>query len=390
MAVILQELYEDVREEEEIRLVAGEAGMHHIVRWVHMVEGTDISSFLEGDEVAFTTGIALHSEAELLDLVKYNYRQQAAGMVINVGPYIAEIPAEVLAFAEEKGFPIFCVPWRVHMANIMRYFTTRINLDEQKTMELEVALKNAFYFPENTDMYIPMLLKHGYKKEWSCCAASLEVSCSSCGGMEPTEKKKLLYYGQEYFHAWQKNAVVLENGEGFVFLGVNVTDAQLRERVTEFCSSAREYEICAGDFYGGVGRAAKSLGGIGKSFAEAEQVKRLQRRREQRNAILSYRELGLYQLLFSLEGTEVLEDYYKETIGVLEKHDRVNETDYCYFLRKYFEAGCSVQTAAARLHLHRNSVTYKLHKIEEILKMSVSDPSDRTKIMVALMIQEIR
>lgn len=389
MAVTLKELYEDVREQEEIRLVAGEAGMHHIVRWVHMVEGTDISSFLEGDEVAFTTGIALHSGMELLDLVKYNYRQQAAGMVINVGPYIAEIPAEVLAFAEEKGFPVFRVPWRVHMANIMRYFTTRINLDEQKTMELEVALKNAFYFPGNTDMYIPMLLKHGYKKEWSCCAASLEVICPSCRSLEAAEKKKLLYYGQEYFYAWQKTAVVLENGEGLVFLCVNVTDVQMREKMRDFCGSAREYGICSGDFYGGVGRVTQSLDGIGKSFAGAEQVKRLQRRREQRNVILSYRELGLYQLLFSLEGTEVLEDYYKETLGVLDKHDRVNGTDYCYFLRKYFEAGCSVQAVAAKLHLHRNSVTYKLHKIEEILKMSVSDSSERTKIMVALMIQEI-
>lgn len=116
MAVTLRELYDGVREKEEIRLVAGQAGMNHVVRWVHMVEGIDISCFLEGDEVAFTTGIALANEDELLTLVTYNYRQNAAGMVINVGPYIAEIPQAVLEFGNAHAFPIFEVPWRVHMS----------------------------------------------------------------------------------------------------------------------------------------------------------------------------------------------------------------------------------------------------------------------------------
>lgn len=390
MAVTLKELYDGVKGKEEIHLVAGEAGMHHIVRWVHMVEGTDISSFLEGDEVAFTTGIALHDEAELVELVKFNYRQRAAGMVINVGPYIAEIPKEVIAFAESHAFPVFRVPWRVHMANIMRDFTTRINLDDQKKMELEIALKNAFYLSENADLYLPTLLKHGYKKEWTYLVAVAEAAGQKESGMEPALRKKLFYYAQEYFFAWQKTAVVFENGEEFVFLCVNVTEQQMREKVSDFCSTVRKYGICDGDLYGGVGRSAKSLSEVGKSFAEAEQVKRFQRKREQQNEILSYGELGLYQLLFSMEGTEVLENYYAETIGVLEEYDRMKETDYCDFLKKYFELGCGIQDMASELHMHRNSVTYKLHKIEEILKMSVTAPADRTRIMVGLMIQEIR
>lgn len=390
MAVTLKELYDEVKDKEEIRLVAGEAGMQHIVRWVHMVEGTDISSFLEGDEVAFTTGIALHGEAELVELVKFNYRQRAAGMVINVGPYIAEIPEEVIAFADAHSFPVFRVPWRVHMANIMRDFTTRINLDDQKKMELEIALKNVFYLSGNTDLYLPTLPRHGYKKEWTYVVAVVEEDGQGESGIDQAERKKMLYYAQEYFFAWQKTAIVFEDGEELVFLCVNVTEQQMRQKVSGFCDSVLQYEICGGDLYGGVGKEAKSLGEVGRSFAEAEQVKRFQRKRERKNEILSYGELGLYQLLFSMEGSEVLENYYNETIGALEKYDRINETDLCSFLKQYFELECSVQDVAAKLHMHRNSVTYKLHKIEEILRMSVTAPEDRTRIMVGLMIGEIR
>lgn len=390
MAVTLKELYDGAKEKEEIQLVAGEAGMCHIVRWVHMVEGTDISSFLEGDEVAFTTGIALHDETELLELVKYNYRQQAAGMVINVGPYIAEIPKEVIAFAESHAFPLFRVPWRVHMANIMRDFTTRINQDEQKKMELEIAFKNAVYLPENADLYLPTLLKHGYKKEWTYLVAVVEVLEAKEADMQQVVSPKMFHYAQEYFYAWQKASLVFENGGDLVIVGVNVTGEQMQEKVSDFCNSVKKYGICDGRLYGGVGRSAKRLREVGRSFTEAQQAKRLQRKRERKNQVLSYGDLGLYQLLFSLEGTDVLEDYYNGTIGILEKYDRANGTDYCLFLGNYFAWGCSVQNMAEKLHMHRNSVTYKLHKIEEIIGLSVTAPADRTRIMVGLMIQEIR
>lgn len=389
MSVTLRELYENIKEKEEIHLAAGASGLDHIVRWVHMVEGIDISSFLEGDEIAFTTGIALPDATGLLELVEYNHRQQAAGMVINVGPYIKEIPQEVLDFGDKNGFPIFRVPWRVHMANIMREFTTQIHLDEQKKMEVEVAVKNAFYFPDNQEMYLPSLLRHGYKKEWSYCVAEIEFLSGDYLAIGEEEKKKLLRFAQNAIHRWQKSALIMENGGDLQILCVNVTEQQMQEKLHAFWQEVKKYQICEGIFFGGIGSVAKNIGEIGQSFAQAEQIKRLQKRRHRKNQLMTYGEMGLYKLLFSLEGQEVLTEYYEETLGALEKYDHANETDYGYFLKKYFELGCSVQELAAELHMHRNSVTYKMHKVEEILGLSLNSPENRTKIIIAFMIQEI-
>lgn len=390
MSVTLRELYETVKEKEEITLVAGETGMDHLVRWVHMVEGIDISSFLEGDEIAFTTGIALPDSSGLLELVEYNHHQQAAGMVINVGPYIKEIPKEVLEFGDKNGFPIFSVPWRVHMANIMRDFSTQIHLDEQKKMEVEVAVKNAFYFPDNQEMYLPALLRHGYKREWSYCVAVFEILSGDYLAIGAEEKKRFLRFAQSAMRSWQKHALIMENGGDIQIFCVNVTEQQLQERLDTLWQEARKYQICDGFLFCGIGSAVKNIGQIGHSFAQADQIKRLQKRRHRENQIMTYEEMGLYKLLFSLEGQEVLEEYYGETLGALEKYDHANETDYSYFLKIYFELECSVQEVAAELHMHRNSVTYKLHKIEEILGISLNTPQNRTKIIIAFMIQELR
>ena len=63
MAVLLSDLYESVKSQ-DMTLVAGEQGMNNIVRWLHMVESNAISSFLGGQEIAFTTGVALGKDEQ--------------------------------------------------------------------------------------------------------------------------------------------------------------------------------------------------------------------------------------------------------------------------------------------------------------------------------------
>ena len=87
MAVLLSDLYENVKNQ-EMTLVAGAQGMGNVVRWLHMVESNEISSFLDGQEIAFTTGVGLSGGETLLDLAKSNNEHKASGMVVNIGPFI--------------------------------------------------------------------------------------------------------------------------------------------------------------------------------------------------------------------------------------------------------------------------------------------------------------
>ena len=389
MSVTLGMLYDKVKSKEEIRLVAGEKGLENVVRWIHMVESIDISAFLEGNEVAFTTGIVLTSKKELYELVEFNYKQKAAGMVINVGPYIEEIPQEVLEFGEQHDFPIFEVPWRVHMANIMHEFSIQINLDEQKELEIVSALKNAITFPESENLYVPTLLKYGYKREWSYCIVMAEVNNKKCMPLNNEEKKQLLRYSRRYFSSWGQKAAVWQLDENIVFFFTNCREEKIKEEMQQFWREAEVYLFPGAVLYGGIGRVTKSMRCIGKSFVQAEKIKKLQKKKQQKGIFVTYSDLGLYKLLLSMENTEILEEYYAETLGKLEAYDHINETDYLYFLRQYFDLGCSAQEVAAKMFIHRNSVTYKLHKIEEIMGFSISEQKNRMILMIAFMIKEI-
>lgn len=58
MAVTLGSLCEKAGYLYGMRVIAGKEGMTNIVQWVHSVEDIEVSDFLHGGELIFSTGIA--------------------------------------------------------------------------------------------------------------------------------------------------------------------------------------------------------------------------------------------------------------------------------------------------------------------------------------------
>lgn len=110
MAVELQSLIEKVSDK-DLELVAGKEGMNHLVTWVHMVETVDATTFLEGNEVAVSTGIGLTKDEDFLMLIKALVEHNAAAILINIGPYVSQIPQSVIDcccdFLSKSGRPLY-------------------------------------------------------------------------------------------------------------------------------------------------------------------------------------------------------------------------------------------------------------------------------------------
>ena len=232
-------------------------------------------------------------------------------------------------------------------------------------------------------------MKYGYKREWSYCIVVMEFLTRQFIAVDEKTRDRIANFAKGHFHSWGQKVFVVKSDTQMIFVFANVKEELIKKEVKKLWEKVQTYLCKDGMMYAGMGRQVKSILHIGESFQQAEQVKNLQKKRNEKNCIGVYRELGLYKLLLSVKEEDALDEYYQETLGKLEKYDRVNETDFLYFLKQYFDLGCNVQKLAAKMHLHRNSVTYKMHKIEEILDMSVNEPLDRTKLMVAFMIQEI-
>ena len=174
MSITLREIVKQV-EHLEMKLVAGEAGLDREVLWTHMVDSDTISAFLQGQELTFTTGIGISEKLPLLKLVQEVYRNGASGIVINIGPYVDKIGQDVLDFANEKAFPVFEVPWKIHMAEIMRIICFAITKEQQSRIEVTAALNNAFLCPAQEELYVFPLMRKGYLADSVYTAVTIRV-----------------------------------------------------------------------------------------------------------------------------------------------------------------------------------------------------------------------
>ena len=55
MALTLSQICVNAEKTYQMKLIAGEDGMDNVVRWVHIIEDVEVSHFIEGQELVFTT-----------------------------------------------------------------------------------------------------------------------------------------------------------------------------------------------------------------------------------------------------------------------------------------------------------------------------------------------
>src|ERR1700693_929023 len=142
-------------------------------------------------------------------------------------------------------------------------------------------------------------------------------------------------------------------------------------------------------FTAGIGRLAKDVQQIPQSYREAQQALEIGRRLFGEGDVHYFTRLGIYRLLFYLYGHEELSDFYQETLGFLLESDRHSNSALIETLESFFHCNGNLSETARTMHLHRNSLLYRLGRIEELLGRSLEDPELRLSLLIALKIRHV-
>ena len=68
----------------------------------------------------------------------------------------------------------------------------------------------------------------------------------------------------------------------------------------------------------------------------------------------------------------------------LRAYDQARSTDLGLTLRTYVETGGSIAATAERLFVHRNSVVYRIQRIQEVAELDLRDPELFATLSLAL------
>jgi DNA-binding PucR family transcriptional regulator len=133
----------------------------------------------------------------------------------------------------------------------------------------------------------------------------------------------------------------------------------------------------------GIGRVKHGLLNVHKSLQEAEKCLKFIQRINWENSIVSYTDLGIQRFILQNPEDEVI-DFINEVLGPLIDYENSRKGELLKTLCVYLEGNQNVKRTADALHVHINTLNYRLKRIEEILSVNLTDSKQLLNIHLAV------
>ncbi|MFT8871216.1 MAG: PucR family transcriptional regulator ligand-binding domain-containing protein [Sporolactobacillus sp.] len=135
------------------QLIAGAKGQYREVRWVHILEITHAAPYVSENDLILTTGLWLkQSLRSELDFMRQIIEHRTAGLCIEFGTTVDEIPEEMIALCEAHDFPLilFRQPIRfeeitqdIHSFIINRHFELLQRLEQYSRKQQQLIVQSS-------------------------------------------------------------------------------------------------------------------------------------------------------------------------------------------------------------------------------------------------------
>ena len=105
--------------------------------------------------------------------------------------------------------------------------------------------------------------------------------------------------------------------------------------------------------------------------------------------VATFRDLGSFQLLLSLQDSDALRLFCESLLGPIENGEGHYGGELMRSLEAFIECNGQWESAARRLYCHRHTLRYRIRKVEELTGRDLSSARDRIEFWLALRGREI-
>jgi sugar diacid utilization regulator len=374
---------------EEITLRAGQQGANNIIRWPYIAENSDISNWIYGGELIFVTGLNWQWQTDdFKQLIKLAKMKDASGLVILThSPFITTIAQEIIDFANQQGFPVFEQPYSLPMVKVTELLSNSIIKSDLAHQSIRWLMQHLLESKHPAEMTLIQAVEFGINTTGSFSVAVIIPDLQQKGDLsrgqfllnqflyENNSEFPLLEYHQgwllslpcsvenhaEMLDTWQ-NLYTILNKQGFN-CNIGVSEGTGLNAFRTVALQARQ----SADF---ATYQAGSTNQIG-------------------NYVVHYRDLGINQLFSGVDDHDKLAIFCQQNLGLLYNCTNPQIKMLKNTLRCYFEQLGSTRKTALMLAIHRNTLTNRLNKIEQLTGNSLSNPQQRLCLQNALVMERL-
>jgi len=373
MSIILADLFDSTKKNYQLQLIAGEAGLNTPIHWVQFTEDIATTHFLKGGELIITTGMSADSDIWLYDFITRLIDQKTCGLILNTGRYLFAnaFSEDVIALCTQHQFPLFAMPWKIHLATIMQDYCNRIFMQSYQEDRTTMAFQRLLLHPDEPESSLDTLNSLGYETTTPYLVMVCQASKIPTGLIEQLRK-----YATRSYHFRLR--------EVFVFIFQNPQDNALSQALDEALRNLTPEllsQICFG-----IGDLTDALSKIHHSYEQA--LFALKAAQKQHLNQLNFNDLGLFKVFFAVPDKDILVTIASDSLNLLEEYDTHSQSNLIDTLRLYLEHDGSIQAVAVATFTHRNTINYRMKKIHQLLKMDLTSTEEKFRLYLAFQIKD--
>lgn len=374
----------------DILIIAGNDGLNRKVEYITVMEVPDIKRWLKGNDFLITSLYSVRkSEEEQCKLIE-ELADTCCCIAVKTGEYVSVIPESVKEMANKHGLPLLEIPHHVTYIDLIIQVMNLIFEEEGSSAILEKYIKDIIY--ENYSDEILMAERgrlFGFDVENDYFSA---VNISFRKKYSPTEheKKKLRFLSQSVKQLVKSSPFVrecymipLEKGSILFLESENENNlkrflhTQITEQLFEKLWNGRSEVLAFG-----IGPVLHGMLGIRDSYSATYKAARVGQKLKPDQFVFSYDKIATFC---------ELEDFFAGGKGqnFAKILDELQSQEMLDTLITYFESNNSIDETAERMFIHKNTVKYRLNRVQESTGLYLKNPDDNFQLYLAVLAKKL-
>ena len=381
-----------------VELLTGEVGLERMVSWTYMVQTRPFDEHMNPgnlaliviDYVRFTLDSIPHVMMELNDL-------GISGLAISIVEDREKISRVIIDQAVQLKLPLFYVRWEgasfVDIAQSVGKLLLETEVRNKRTGDY---LYNLLFGYEVNSKYVEKISAQFGLDFTKPYRVGIIVIDRKYGINLEQDEHTYEYYtdclNREVIHM-KKRPMYMRFLNKFVLLfeatPTKDTEHELEEILTKLDNRPEFKNLIKSTCI--LGSTYSNPKEFGQSYQEAKSLipKKDILPNPKNRKVLSASSMGIYKFMFKSGNQQEILEYCNNRLKSLEEYDHANGTFLQDTLIEYYMNGFNVGKTAEALFIHRNSLQYRLKKIEEILEMGLDDAMEYLDLVNCILIKKL-
>ncbi len=373
----------EIKSCDSLELVTKENFADKAIMWCHFIDNFQLIKTVREDELVIAAGFEKKSEAEVLDFISKLHEKRISCLIVytsedNVLPYQKSIEK----LGNNLGLCIYSLPARVLLSEITQFICEAICRSKlsQQFIDKFIDLLIFENIEDNSILATKAnMLGYDHSQSYYCVNISFDKTDPDTNQM--TIKDMIFCILDSVSKQYKTQILHTIHNNNIIVIVNSVKNNDLIDKITSKTLEKLYDSKSIIRASAGISENYSALSQFKQAYTQAESMVRLSSSLGGKQ--LCYYNADINAILSNIQDKTTINTIYSNMMSKLEDYDNEKGSMLKDTLFSFVENDFNSKNTAEAMHIHLNTLRYRLSRIQEILAIKLREPQNIYKITTA-------